>query len=219
MKITTNRMEAFSDNVISIIITIMVLSIKLPEIGSDDSSFQIKLQLKKLIPFLLAYVFSFMMIGIYWTNHHHLFHMLEKTDEGLLWLNMSFLFWMSLIPLATALIGNNPRVAVSTIVYGSIMLVTTLTLALMRTYSLKKDLIVKDQSKRINKKIYTVSLRARTKSVFGTVAYFLSIPLSFVDARLAYVCFIIPPIIFFIPDGIDEELLMQEAAAHSETKA
>src|ERR671920_780876 len=105
MQIATTRMETFSDGVIAIIITIMALSLKLPNFDTDDTSTEIKKHLVHLAPYLAAYLFSFMMIGIYWTNHHHLFHLLEKTDEGLLWLNMCFLFCLSLVPLATGLIG------------------------------------------------------------------------------------------------------------------
>lgn len=222
MQIATTRMETFSDGVIAIIITIMVLELKLPVFGTDDTSIEIERHLLKLTPYLLAYLFSFMMIGIYWTNHHHLFHLLENTDEGLLWLNMAFLFCISLIPLATALIGTNPRLTVSTIVYGSVMLMTTLTLTWMRSYSLRKNLLHRDRDKKLTRSIYYVSRRGRTKSIVGTLCYLVSIPLSLINIYIAYVCFIIPALIFFIPDGVDGELLaekVEEKKASSATAA
>src|SRR6478735_7571174 len=99
MKIGTTRVETFSDGVIAIIITIMVLTIKIPDITKQATPWVFRSQLHNLFPYLIAYAFSFMMIGIFWVNHHHMFHLLEKTDEPLLILNLLFLFWMSLIPL------------------------------------------------------------------------------------------------------------------------
>lgn len=219
MQIATTRMETFSDGVIAIIITIMVLELKLPVFGTDDTSLEIKRHLLKLVPYLFAYLFSFMMIGIYWTNHHHLFHLLEKTDEGLLWLNMVFLFCLSLIPLATALIGTNPRLTVSTIIYGCVMLFSTLTLTWMRSYSLKYKLLHQDKDKKLTRKIYYVSQRGRTKSIIGTLCYLVSIPLSTINVIFAYICFVIPAIIFFIPDGVDGELLAEKVESEKTAEA
>src|SRR6476469_8886988 len=113
MKIGTTRVEAFSDGVIAIIITIMVLLLKLPNIDHELTARALHEYLHLQMPYFAAYVFSFMMVGIFWTNHHHMYHMLEKTDEPLLLMNLFFLFWMSLIPYATALIGANPLLAPS----------------------------------------------------------------------------------------------------------
>src|SRR5947209_18145330 len=133
MKIGTTRVETFSDGVIAIIITIMVLSLKLPDINHRDSAWTVRHQLYALLPYFITYAFSFLMIGIFWTNHHHMFHMLEKTDETLLLLNLLFLFWMSLIPISTAMMGANLTVSDSVALYGFIMLMTTMSFAFMRT--------------------------------------------------------------------------------------
>ena len=105
MKIGTSRVEAFSDGVIAIVITIMVLELKLPDISKEASTRDILHHLRALAPYFGAYVFSFMMVGIFWTNHHHMFHLLEKTNEPLLGLNLFFLFWMSLIPFVSGVMG------------------------------------------------------------------------------------------------------------------
>jgi uncharacterized membrane protein len=207
MKIGTSRAEAFSDGVIAIIITIMVLELEIPDISKDATTRSIAHHLHQLAPYFGAYVFSFMMTGIFWTNHHHMFHLLEKTDEPLIALNLFFLFWMSLIPFATAMVGANPLLAISVALYGFIMLMTTFSLAIMRNYTLRKSLVHKDEDKTLTKKVYVVSVRARTKNWIGTAAYLLSIPLAYVSVYLAYICFAIPPIIFFIPHGIDDEKL------------
>jgi uncharacterized membrane protein len=209
MKIGTTRVETFSDGVIAIIITIMVLSLKIPDINQKDSAWTVRHELQLLIPYFITYAFSFMMIGIFWTNHHHMFHLLAKTDEPLLMLNLVFLFWMSLIPVATAMMAANLKVPDSVALYGFILLMTTLSFAIMRTYTLKKNLVHKDPDEEVAGKIRWVSLKARTKSFLGTIAYLCSVPLAYVSVYLAYVFFLIPPVIFFIPDGIDDEKLAQ----------
>jgi uncharacterized membrane protein len=210
MKIGTTRVETFSDGVIAIIITIMVLTIKIPDITKESSPWAFRNQLQHLLPYLIAYAFSFMMIGIFWVNHHHMFHLLQKTDEPLLIQNLVFLFWMSLIPLGTAMISANPKMPESIAFYGMILLLTTITFAIMRVYTLKKNLVHTDKDRKITEEIRWVSLKARTKSVIGSLAYLCAIPLAFVNIYLAYVIFLIPPIIFSIPDGIDDEQLTQK---------
>jgi uncharacterized membrane protein len=210
MKIGTSRVETFSDSVMSIIITIMVLTIKIPDVTRQGSALVLRHDLQNLLPYIITYAFSFMMIGIFWINHHYMFHLLEKTDEALLAQNLIFLFWMSLIPLGTAMVSANPNIAESAVVYGSIMLLTTISFAFMRVYTLRKNLVHKDADKDIAAKIRWVSLKARTKSIIGSLAYLCAIPLAYVNVYLAYVIFLIPPIIFFIPDGIDDERLAQK---------
>ena len=210
MKIGTSRVETFSDGVISIIITIMVLTIKIPDITKQSLPSDVRLHLKNLLPYVITYAFSFMMIGIFWLNHHHMFHLLEKTDESLLVQNLFFLFWMSLIPLGTAMVSANPKMPESAALYGVIMLLTTISFAVMRVYTLKKNLVHKDADNEITAKIRWVSLKARTKNIIGSLAYLCAIPLAYVSVYLAYFIFLIPPIIFFIPDGIDDESLAQK---------
>jgi uncharacterized membrane protein len=185
----------------------MVLELKLPDISKQASTPDILHHLWKLAPYFGAYVFSFMMVGIFWSNHHHMFHLLEKTNEPLLGLNLVFLFWMSLIPFASGVMGANPLLPTSAALYGFIMLMTTLSLALIRWYTLKKGLIHKDQDPTLNSKIFMASRHGTVKSYLGTAAYLLSIPLAFVSIWLAYLSFIIPPVLFFIPHGIDDEKL------------
>lgn len=207
MKIGTTRVETFSDSFIAIIITIMVFSIKLPDFSKTGTHWSIRHSLELILPYLVSYTFSFLMIGIFWINHHHMFHLLQKTDEGLLLQNLFFLFWMSLIPLATAFVGADPLISEAVAFYGFVMLMTTLAFAIMRSYSIRKNLVHTDGDKNITNKIYTVSFKAKTKSYIGAFAYLCSVPLAFVNVYSAFAFFIIPPIIFFIPDGIDDEEL------------
>lgn len=121
MKIGTARVETFSDGVIAIIITIMILELKVPDLNKDSSVGDIMKHLNHLLPYFIIYAFSFMMIAVFWTNHHHMFHLIEKADEHLLWQNFIFLFLLSLIPFATSIVGSNPFVPVSAAIYGIVM--------------------------------------------------------------------------------------------------
>lgn len=212
MKLGTTRVEAFSDGVMAILITIMVLSFKLPDFAKEGTSWTVRHHLHNMLPAIITYSFSFMMIGIFWVNHHHMFHMLQRTDESLLIQNLVFLFCMSFIPLATAFVGADPLVGETVAFYGLVMMMTTLAFAVMRSYSIRQKLLHRDRSKELTTKIYRVSIRARTKSFIGAVAYLTSIPLAFYNVYISFACFVVPPILFFIPDGIDDEALAEKIA-------
>src|SRR6185312_589014 len=107
------RLEAFSDGVIAILITIMVLELKIPH-GADWPA------LRAALPEFLSYALSFVLLGIYWTNHHHLFYTVEPVTGGILWANLHLLFWLSLVPFTTAWVGHNPRASFPAAVYGAV---------------------------------------------------------------------------------------------------
>lgn len=209
MKIGTTRLETLSDGVIAIVITIMVLEFKLPEYEKGMTAKDVYANLHHLLPFFISYAFSFIMVAILWTNHHHMFHLLEKADEYLLWTNFLFLFFMSLIPFATRIVGENPFLPLSIAIYGLIMLLTTVSFALMRQHSLRKRLVHQDENRQMTYEILKASFKARSKTFAATLVYLVSIPLAFVHVFLAYACFVIPVILFFIPEGIDNEELAE----------
>ena len=121
---TRNRLEAFSDGVIAIIITIMVLELHPPADGSWNA-------LAHEWPKFLAYVLSFIYIGIYWNNHHHLMHTVERVDGAVLWANMHLLFWLSLVPFTTAWLGDHPRDSAPTVLYGVSLLMPAIAYAIL----------------------------------------------------------------------------------------
>ncbi|HYC86459.1 MAG TPA: TMEM175 family protein [Chryseosolibacter sp.] len=211
MKIATTRAETLSDGVIAIILTIMVLEM-MPELAGDSGEEEVVRNLQKLVPNLIAYIGSFTMIGIFWMNHHHMFHLLEKIDEPLLLLNLLFLFCMSLIPMATSVLGAKPFLSTSSALYGIVMLMTTLAFTIMRVHADRKNLMHKDQDKKLMQRMRKLSIRAKTKNLIGTFAYLLAIGLAFVNVYFSFACFLIPPAIFFIPDGIDDEKLAEKIA-------
>ncbi len=171
MKVGTTRIEAFSDGVIVIVITIMILDLKLPDINRQSTTKDILNQLHHMVPYFISYIFSYTMIGILWTNHHHMFHFLEKADEHLLWQNFIFLFLMSLIPLATYIVGSSPFVPIFPNIYALVMLLTTLSLVTIQHYIIRKKLIHKDIDKEMIRKIFSVSVKAKTKSIAATLIY------------------------------------------------
>src|SRR5574338_454434 len=116
---TKNRLEAFSDGVLAIIITIMVLELKVPHTPDINA-------LQPLIPVLLSYVLSFLYIGIYWNNHHHLLHAAKKVNGGILWANLHLLFWLSLFPFVTGWMGENAFAPIPTALYGCVLLMAAI---------------------------------------------------------------------------------------------
>ena len=216
MNITTNRVEAFSDCVISIVITVMVFDIKMPEGVHLTNKLELK-QLWLLAPQFISYLFSFIVLGIMWLNHHHLLHLIQKVDEKFLWLNLHLLFWLSLIPFPTNMLGVNPNLSYSTATYGAILFMAAFAMTLLRGYAIRNSLMYVKREKTLNRTIDKVNRRARTKNYVGMGAYLVSIPASFWSVYAAYACFTIMPLLFFIPDGIDDEQLAEKVIAQNET--
>jgi uncharacterized membrane protein len=210
MNISTNRVEAFSDCVISIVMTIMVFDIKISESLKHMSDKRELKELLVLVPQLVAYLFSFTVLGIMWLNHHHLFHMIKRADEKFLWLNLHLLFWLSLIPFPTVLLGEAPTLTYSAAIYGIVLFMASFAFMLLRRYALRHGLMYIGQEKTLKKTLEKINKRAILKNYIGMGAYLLSIPASFLSIYAAYACFTVAPILFFIPDGIDDEELAEK---------
>jgi uncharacterized membrane protein len=220
MKVTTNRLEAFSDGVISIIITIMVLQFRLPDLShADSSSWQIIHHLKGQLPYLMSYAFSFMIIGISWTNHHHMFHLLKHADIKVLWLNFALLFFLSLIPFTTAIVSANPQLEVSVSLYAAVLVCNSGCFFLMRHYTLRRHLVHEDKDAELTREIQQVSRRARRKALAGLFLYAGAVLLAWVNVYLAYACIVLPPTLFFLPEGIDKEVLAEKVAQKNQEGA
>src|SRR5579864_1984718 len=122
---STTRLEAFSDGVIAILITIMVLDLKIPHGTALDT-------LTPQLPVFLTYALSFIYLGIYWTNHHHMFHLVERVSGAILWANLNLLFWLSLVPFTTGWMGENHFAALPTAVYGCVLLAAALSYSILQ---------------------------------------------------------------------------------------
>jgi uncharacterized membrane protein len=181
---TKNRLEAFSDGVLAVIITIMVLEMKSPH-GSDPGD------LKPLVPVFLSYILSFVYVGIYWNNHHHLLHAIQRVNGATLWTNLHLLFWLSLIPFTTAWMGENHFEPWPVAVYGIVLMLAgiayhILVRVLMRLHGPEA--------------MITRSIGADWKSKISVLLYALAIPLAFVKPWVAGVCYAAVAVTWFIPD-------------------
>jgi uncharacterized membrane protein len=186
----TGRIEAFSDGVIAIIITIMVLELKLPEHSVVNGLWAGLLGplLLKLIPYLL----SFVVIAIMWVNHHQLLHAARQATRPLLWSNIHLLLWMSLIPVATALVGDDPFVPLAVAAYGFVLTGNAGAFIVLRWCI----------SRQVRDTVAAMRQHASVmrKNLFALMLYALSVPLAFVSVYISMAIFVLIPALFFLPD-------------------
>ena len=187
----SNRLEAFSDGVLAIIITIMVLELHVPT-GEDLAA------LKPLVPKLLSYVLSFIYVGIYWNNHHHMLYATKEVSGGILWANLHLLFWLSLFPFTTGWVGENHAAPMPTAVYGFVLL-----MAAIAYYILQRAIISKQGSDSLLAK----AVGADWKGRLSPVLYLSAIPLAFVSPSISSGIYVLVALIWFIPDRRIERVL------------
>jgi len=178
------RLEAFSDGVIAIIITIMVLEL-VPPHGTDVAA------LRELTPKFLGYVLSFIYLGIYWSNHHHLFHTVTQVTGGILWANLHLLFWLSLVPFATGWMGENHFAPVPTAIYG-----VPLLCAGIAYYVLEKVIIYAQGP---NSKL-AAAVGSDLKGRISIVIYIVAIAFAFIYESVSHVLYVLVAMMWLIPD-------------------
>jgi uncharacterized membrane protein len=193
--VKTTRLEAFSDGVLAIIITIMVLELKVPHAVELAA-------LKPVLPVLLSYVLSFIYLGIYWNNHHHLFQATEEVSGGILWANLHLLFWLSLLPFTTAWMGENHLAATPTAVYGFVLLMAAIAYQI-----LEHTIIAKEGRGSLLARAVGSDWKGKLSSVF----YFAAIPLAFVNSWIAGGLYVFAALLWFMPDPrIEREIKKRE---------
>jgi uncharacterized membrane protein len=190
----SGRLEAFSDGVIAIIITIMVLELKVPHGATADA-------LLPLIPAFLSYVLSFIYVGIYWNNHHHLLHTCERVNGAILWANLHLLFWLSLFPITTAWIGENHLAAQPSALYGAVLL-----MAAVAYWMLQAAIIGSQGPDSLLKK----AVRGDWKGRASQVLYLLGIIAAFRAAWMAQVLYLLAALLWLVPDRRIERVLVHE---------
>lgn len=191
-QIPTNRIEAFSDGVIAIIITIMVFDLKFTNIPTEKNIWN---ELLSLMPKFISYTISFVMLAIMWVNHHQLFHQIKHTDRKLLWLSIHLLFWMSFIPFVTNFIGANFKLWEASFFYGIVFFMSALSFTLLRNYVIKMELL----HETINKQAH---IKIRNKNRVALAIYLLAALLSIISVYISFVLFLIVPTMYFIPEKI-----------------
>ena len=188
-----NRLEAFSDGVLAIIITIMVLELKVPH-GSDWATLQ------TLIPVFVSYVLSFIYVGIYWNNHHHLMHAVKQVSGAMLWANLHLLFWLSLLPFVTGWMGENHFAPLPTALYGGVLL-----MAGAAYWILVRAIIAHEGADSVVAK----AVGKDFKGNISLVIYICAIGLAFVNVWLAGVGYIAVTILWLVPDKRIEKALAE----------
>jgi uncharacterized membrane protein len=188
------RLEAFSDGVIAILITIMVLELKVPH-GSDW------LALRPVLPVFLRYVLSFVFLGIYWNNHHHMLHTCDRIRGGILWANLHLLFWLSLVPFATGWLGENHGAAAPTALYGLVLLCAGI------AYLILQNSIIRHQG--MNSRL-AAAVGGDVKGKISALLYATAIVLAFVDQRISDAIYVFVALMWLVPDKRIESILIAE---------
>src|SRR5437879_149475 len=179
-----NRLEAFSDGVLAIIITIMVLELKVPH-GADLAT------LKPLLPVLLTYVLSFIYVGIYWNNHHHLLKAAREVTGAILWANLHLLFWLSLFPFVTGWMGENSFEPIPTAAYGVVLLLAALSWTILQTALITEhgpDCTI------------AIAVGKDWKGKASLALHILAIPLAFVSRWIALGLYVVVALMWLVPD-------------------
>jgi uncharacterized membrane protein len=192
--VSRGRLEAFSDGVLAIIITIMVLELKAPH-GEDLDA------LRPLVPAFLSYVLSFVYLGIYWNNHHHMLHACSRVNGRILWANLHLLLWLSLLPFATAWMGENHFAATPSAVYGVVLLT-----AAIAYWVLQQQIIAADGPDSLLKR----AIGSDWKGKLSPLLYVLAIVASFWVQWVAQGIYVAAALIWLVPDRRIERVLMRE---------
>jgi len=187
----TSRLEAFSDGVVAIIITIMVLELKVPH-GADLES------LRPLVPVMISYILSFVYIGIYWNNHHHMLHVTERVTGGILWANLHLLFWLSLVPSVTHWMGENEFAPLPTAAYGVPLLMAGV------AYYILQQLIIASQGPA---SVLRAALGSDWKGKLSPVCYLVAIPAALKWPVVAWLIYAGVAVIWLVPDRRIEKMV------------
>lgn len=192
---TKTRLEAFSDGVLAIIITIMVLELKIPHESSIEA-------LASLLPVFISYLMSFVFIGIYWGNHHHLMHTVHHVNGKIIWANMGLLFFLSLIPFTTGWMGENHFDKLPVAVYGVNLLLSGVTFYILQQ-------VIKYSNPQ-NSKLESAFKKLQIKGIISLVIYSISIPFAFYKPLISACLFVVISIMWVIPDKNIEKALKDE---------
>ena len=189
----TERLQAFSDGVLAIIITIMVLEIRAP-VGASLAD------LRPLTPLVLSYVLSFVNVGIYWSNHHHMLLVTERVEGGILWANLHLLFWLSLVPFATAWMGENHFAPTPTAVYGAVLL-----MAGVAYWILQRSILAVQEAD----SVLARAVRRDVKGNLSPILYLIAIPSAYLNTWISRTIYVAVALMWLVPDRRIERALAE----------
>ncbi|MCC7298514.1 MAG: DUF1211 domain-containing protein [Bacteroidia bacterium] len=203
----TQRTEALSDGVIAIIITLMILEVKSPKVVDGKIA-----DWPNFLHHLIAFAMSFLMLGIYWVNHHNFFHKLKHGDRKLLWLNLNLLFWLSLIPIPTDFLGANYKLPIASVFYGIVLFASSISFTIMGSYAGRKGMFVEQIPDEVKQ-------RNMRRNRLGLALYAIAMGTAFISVYISYAIFIFVAAMYFMPRlGIEpaqEDLSIPEAIAEN----
>lgn len=194
---TTNRLEAFSDGVIAIIITIMVLELKVPHATTWSA-------LRPIWPVFISYALSFVYLGIYWNNHHHMFHATSRVNGSILWANLHLLFWLSLVPFTTGWMGENQFAPVPTAAYGVVLLLSAIAYMVLQRAIIRSEGPGSPLASAVGRDV---------KGKLSPVLYMAAIPAAFLHPAIAGALYVAVALMWLVPDRRIERTLTDDASA------
>ena len=197
--ISTSRIEAFSDGVFAIVITLLALQFKVPKFTHEASLQQNFGELLKLSTHFISFVFSFLFVAVFWVNHHQLFHTLKEANRKLLWYNIHLLFWIIIIPFPTAMVGDHPDIPIATMSLAFVLMMASLAAYIVRRYSYFKALLV-DES------LSDDSVKdGLTKNLVAIILNLAAIPIALYSVKICYIIFIVVLALFIIPQKLERK--------------
>lgn len=192
---STARIEAFSDGVFAIIVTLLVLELRVPQLAHEFTNKDALTALYNLLPKFFGFALSFLVVAIFWVNHHQLFHSLRVTDRTLMWYNNLLLFWLSFVPFPTAFLGEHLTGTVPVMLYGAVLTLAGLSFNLIVRQGIKKDLFLPEiPRERIE--------QGAKRGSWGPIIYLLSVIAAPFSVYISLAIFVLVPIMFFIPQRI-----------------
>lgn len=197
MQLSRNRIEALTDGVFAIAMTLLVLDIKVPELHPPLETAQLPLKLVALWPNFLSYLISFLILGVYWVGHHFQLSFIRRVDRPLLWINILFLLWVALVPFSTALLSEYSKTRVAIAIYGLNLIAVGLTLALQWWYATT-------ETRHVDPDIHpNLVRRAMRRTLMAPLVYVVAIALSLVRTELSLILYALVPLLYILPGKID----------------
>ena len=209
--ISTSRIEAFSDGVFAIVITLLAFQFKIPKFTHEATLYQNFQELLKLSPHFIGFVFSFLFVAVFWINHHQLFHTIKEADRKLLWYNIHLLFWITIIPFPTAMVGDHPEIPVATMSLAFVLMMASLAAFIVRRYCYFKASLVDE-----NLSLDSIK-DGLNKNIAAIVLNFAAILIATYSVKICYVIFILVLALFIIPQKLERKSKSSSKKINNET--
>jgi uncharacterized membrane protein len=196
--ISTTRLENFSDGVFAIVLTLLAFQFKIPKFSHDASIVYNFNELLNIVPYLLGFIFSFFFIAVFWVNHHHLYHAVKEANRTMLWYNIHFLFWVTMLPFAIAMVGDHPHVPLAAVCLGIVLFMASVAAYLLLRYSYVK-------SKLVDETLSNDSIQnGLIKNIIAVVVTFIGILIALKWVYISYCIYFVVLIIFLIPQKMEK---------------